>query len=190
MKRILFTLLIACCSLMSWAQSEHMTFKGVPIDGTLTEFVTKMKTAGFTHLGTQDGVAVLQGDFAGYKNCMVGVYTLKPLNVVSMIGVMFNVRETWSDLEDDYDFFKTMLTEKYGEPAVVVEEFSGSQPRDANGKMHELRMDRCTWASAFQTDKGDIELSMEYNNYECRVILRYRDKINTERVKKQAMEDL
>lgn len=56
--------------------------------------------------------------------------------------------------------------------------------------MHELRMDRCTWASAFQTDKGDIELSMEYNNYECRVILRYRDKINTVRVKKQAMEDL
>ena len=70
MKRIFLTFVIACCSLMTWAQSEHLTFKGVPIDGTLTEFVTKMKTAGFTHLGTQDGMAALQGDFAGYKNCM------------------------------------------------------------------------------------------------------------------------
>ena len=189
MKRIVLTFVIACCSIMTWAQSEHLTFKGVPIDGTLTEFVTKMKTAGFTHLGTQDGMAALQGDFAGYKNCMVGVYTIKPLNVVSMIGVMFNVRETWSDLEGDYDFFKAMLTEKYGEPAVVVEEFE-RPTRDNNAKIYELRMDRCTWASAFHTDKGEIELSIEYNNFECRVILRYRDKINTERVKKQAMEDL
>lgn len=189
MKRILLTIVITCCSLISWAQSEHLTFKGVPIDGSLTEFVAKMKTAGFDHLGTQDGMAMLQGDFAGYKNCMVGVYTIKPINVVSMIGVLFNARDTWSDLESDYDFFKSMLTEKYGEPAIVVEEFERPQ-RDNNDKIHELRMDRCTWASAFHTEKGSIELSMEYNNYECRVILRYRDKINTERVKKQAMEDL
>ena len=48
-----------------------------------------MKAAGFSYLGTQDGTAILQGDFAGFKSCTVGVSTLKAVNVVSTIGVIF-----------------------------------------------------------------------------------------------------
>ena len=46
MKRNLFLLLFAIATLSTFAQttSEHLTFKGVPIDGTLTEFVSKLKT--------------------------------------------------------------------------------------------------------------------------------------------------
>ena len=189
MKRIIITLLATIIAITSFAQDAHLKFKGVPIDGTLSEFMGKMKAAGFTHIGTEDGMAMLEGDFAGYKNCKVIVYTVKPLNIVSMIGVAFNERENWSDLESDYDFFKEMLTEKYGEPALVVEEFKNS-PKDNNSKLHELKMDRCTWASAFQTESGDIELSIQQNNFRTWVMLRYRDKVNTEKVRKQALEDL
>lgn len=31
------------------SDSEHLKFKGVPIDGTLTQFVTKMGIAGFKY---------------------------------------------------------------------------------------------------------------------------------------------
>lgn len=190
MKRFFITVVsILIATTSSFAQEAHLKFKGVPIDGTLTEFVNKMKEAGFTHIGSDNGMAALQGDFAGYKNCTVGVYTIKPMNLVSMIGVIFNARDTWSDLEGDYDFFKEMLTEKYGTPAVVIEEFE-RDPKDNNSKLHELKMDRCTWASGFQTELGEIELSIEYKDFRSCVVLRYRDKVNTEKVKKQALEDL
>ena len=59
MKRNLFLLLFAIVTLSTFAQttSEHLTFKGVPIDGTLTEFVSKLKQKGLTHIGTEDGTA-------------------------------------------------------------------------------------------------------------------------------------
>ena len=50
MKRLIFLLLFASTILISSAQdkSEHLSFKGVPIDGTLNEYVLKMKAAGFS----------------------------------------------------------------------------------------------------------------------------------------------
>ena len=71
MKRLIFLLFFVNTILISLAQdkSEHLSFKGVPIDGTLNEYVAKMKAAGFSYLGTQDGTAILQGEFAGFKNC-------------------------------------------------------------------------------------------------------------------------
>lgn len=189
MKKIFLAFISLIIAISSFAQDAHLKFKGVPIDGTLPEFVNKMKAAGFTHLGTDNGMAALQGDFAGYKNCTIGVYTIKPLNIVSMIGVIFQNRDNWTDLENDYNFFKEMLTEKYGAPEVVVEEFERT-PQDSNDKLYELKMNRCTWASGFQTELGEIELAIECQNFQTCVILRYRDKINTEKVRKQALEDL
>ena len=53
MKRLIFLLLFVNTILISLAQdkSEHLSFKGVPIDGTLNEYVAKMKAAGFRTLG-------------------------------------------------------------------------------------------------------------------------------------------
>lgn len=54
-------------SSMAQTTSEHLTFKGIPIDGPLNAFVAKRKAAGFKHLGTEDGFAYLEGDFAGLQ---------------------------------------------------------------------------------------------------------------------------
>lgn len=167
MKRLTLLLLIVSASLASFAQSnsEHLSFKGVPIDGTLNEYVAKMKAAGFSHLGTQDGTAILQGDFAGFKSCTVGVSTLKAVNVVSTIGVIFPSHDDWSSLERDYEHLKSMLIKKYGDPADVVEQFQGrTTPNSNNEKIHELLMDRCTWFTTFETPKGDIQLSLQKAN--------------------------
>lgn len=194
MKRFLFiiSLLLSSVSLSAQTESEHLTFKGVPIDGTLNEYVTKMEKAGFSYLGQDDGTAMLQGDFAGYKNCIIGVSTLKAVNVVSTIGVIFPFCEDWSSLERNYDGLKSMLTKKYGEPAEVTEEFQGIvQPRSNNDKIFELSMDRCTWFSTFETPKGTIQLSMQKGEYKKHfVLLKYYDKINTDKVTSSAMDDL
>ena len=128
MKSIFSALFFTIAFLPSFAQnnsdnSQHLTFKGVPIDGTLNDYVLKMKKSGFIHKGTEDGIAVLEGDFASYKNCIVGVSTLKQKDLVSKIVVAFPERDTWSLLSGNYFNLKELLTEKYGEPSENVEKF-------------------------------------------------------------------
>jgi len=194
MRKNIITLVIALIALTSFAQTEspHLSFKGVPIDGTLNEYVQKMKQKGFDYLGTEDGIAILSGDFAAYKGCTVGVATLKQKDLVSKITVIFPNCETWANLSNNYFSLKEMLTEKYSAPADVIEEFQGySEPRDDNGRMHEVKMDRCKYVTTFETPKGSIQLSIGHNSMvSCYVLLSYFDKINGDVIRAKAMEDL
>lgn len=190
MKRFIISLLAILSALTSYAQ-EHMTFKGVPIDGTLDAYVANMKKAGFTYLGTQDGVAMLQGDFAGYRNCTIGVITLKSLDVVNRITVLFDAHETWGNLYGNYTSLKEMLTTKYGKHSECREMFQGSQPDDDNSRMHALHFDRCKYYTIWETDKGSIELDIAKKEYDGGMVrLTYWDKANTTSVQEKALEDL
>jgi hypothetical protein len=195
MKTKTLTLILTLTTMLTFAQtSEHLSFKGVPIDGTLNEYVSKMKQSGFTNLSTENGTALLSGDFAGYKDCIVGVSTLKQKDLVYKIGILFPEKDIWSTLSGNYFDLKQMLTEKYGKPSDVLEKFdvpSYSQPKDDNAKMYEVQFDRCKYYSIWQTDKGDIQLSIDHNSViSCFVKLTYFDKINSDIIKAKAKDDL
>lgn len=105
MKKTLLLVIIALTTIMSFAQtqpSNHLLFKGVPIDGTLSEYVLKMKHNGFSLKGMEDGIAILKGDFAAYKDCTIAVATLKQKDLVSKISVVFPDVDTWSLLSSNY----------------------------------------------------------------------------------------
>ena len=192
MKKIVVTLFLLMSFTLIFAQSsEHLKFKGVPIDGTLSEYVLKMKQAGFQLIETDDGEAVLEGEFAGYSDCMIGVKTLQKQDLVHEIVVLFPSQDKWSGLSYDYERLKSMLTKKYGEPDECVEKFVDPYMAD-NLKMHEVRMDRCEYYSIYNVDDGSIILSIENFGYPfgCSVGLWYSDKINSEKFDNAAMEDL
>ncbi len=172
--------------------SEHLVFKGVPLDGTLKEYVSKMVQDGFTNLGIEDGTAILRGEFAGYKDCNVGVSTLKQKDLVYKIAVIFPEKDTWTPLSGNYFDLKAMLTEKYSNPSEEVEKFDGySSPRDDNSKMYEVKFDRCKYYSIWKTDKGEIQLSIHHESgIRCYITLLYSDKINSEIIKTKAKRDL
>lgn len=193
MKRIFISLFFAFVALSLGAQSNHMTFKGVPIDGSLDAYVKNMQKAGFTYLGKEDGIAILSGDFAGFRNCKIGVVTLKSLDLVNRISVLFDTQDKWADVYAVYSQLKEMLSTKYGEPSQCVEKFQGyTQPRDDNAKMHELNMDRCVYSTVFSVNTGDIELEIINQGFGngAAVRLSYWDKINTASVQQKAMDDL
>ena len=174
-------------------ESEHLFFKGVPIDGSLEAYVAMMKQVGFKYQGEEDGIAYLKGDFAGFKNCMLAVATVQPLDLVAKIVVVFPEREDWGSLARDYGTLKSMLTEKYGKPARYVEDFHAYlAPENDGEKLLALQLDQCTWYTVYEVPRGSIELSIENDGIggSCNVVLRYHDRLNTEAVKKQAMEDL
>lgn len=130
MRKIILLLCCAIISSITFAQteSEHLTFKGIPIDGSLDSFVQKLKTQNLTYIGKENGVAIFMGEFAAYKDCTIGIVSLKQKDLVCKAAVTFPSCETWSSLSDNYFTIKDMLSQKYGEPAVCVEEFQSYEP--------------------------------------------------------------
>ena len=51
---LLFLIYLIACNYTYCQTSEHLVFKGIPIDGALKEYVSKMVQDGFTNLGTED----------------------------------------------------------------------------------------------------------------------------------------
>lgn len=194
MKKIILLLsfMWAAIALPAQETNEHLTFKGIPIDGTLKEFTTKLKQKGFTYIDSEEGAVMLSGDFAGYKNCMAVAVSPKEKDLVCKVAVVFPAWDKWSELESNYMSLKRMLTEKYGKPSKCVEEFQSFLPlEDDNEKMYELQMDRCKYYSVFETGKGDIELQLSHESVmKCFVVLSYYDGINQRAVLSDAMDDL
>lgn len=192
MKRFVSLLTAVLISVIAFAQgSEHLTFKGVPIDGTLASFTQKLTTKGFKKIGTEGRASVLKGTFAGSDNCTILVHALENKDAVYLVGVMFPSTSEWRRLETDYLTLKDMLTKKYGEPAACVEEFQSRYVNDDNSKLHELRMSRCTYETIFENEKGRIKLSLAHDDYmDCYVILGYVDGINGALSAEAAYDDL
>lgn len=173
------------------ASSDHIAFKGVPIDGTLKQYIARMKKSGFTLVDTQDGVALMSGDFAGRKGCNIIVSTLNDYDVVSKIVVVFPGHETWGPLYGDFNNLKELLTEKYGQPTSVIEKFQDKYIDDDQDRIHAVRMDRCKYETRFMTEKGEIVLWIDHKSVMSTfVCLQYKDKINSGAVKQQAINDL
>lgn len=99
--------------------AQHMKFNGISMGETPTVFISKLKVKGFTPI-SQSG-NVLTGEFCGWSNCTIVILTNK--DVVTSICVMFSKMETWKDLENRYNCFKSILIQKYGNPTKCEEEF-------------------------------------------------------------------
>lgn len=50
MKKIILTLTVLFATINVMAQ-DHLSFKGIPIEGSMTEFCQKLKAKGFTSVG-------------------------------------------------------------------------------------------------------------------------------------------
>jgi len=172
-------------------KSSHLKFKGVPIDGTLKEFTTRMKRKGFKSVDSDDGLEILQGDFAAFKECVIYVSTLDNKDLVSRISVAFPKEETWEYLYGDYKHLKELLTEKYGQPSSVTEKFQERYIDDDNDRMLAVKMDKCKYETRFKTDNGEIVLWIEHESVvSCFVMLTYKDKVNGSIIKNVAKDDL
>lgn len=87
--------------------SPALSFKGIPMTGSLSSFGKELIKAGFRNVG--DGTYT--GDFAGYSGCKV---TPSGSNPVEEVRVDFPVISDWDELEKAYESLKASLTQKYG----------------------------------------------------------------------------
>lgn len=92
----------------STSASSPLTFKGIPITGSLQAFGTELVKAGFRK--SLDG-RTYSGDFAGYTGCKI---TPVGGDTVQEVRVDFPVISDWDALEKAYDSLQASLTQKYG----------------------------------------------------------------------------
>ena len=167
MKHLILSLLLAVCTVCS-AQTNHMKFKGIPIEGTLNSFVQKLKDKGYTFI----------------------VARFSDRDQVNLVAVIFPEEETWTGITKSYYTLKDMLTEKYGTPE-CIEEFSDREPSSDFLKFHAILNDECHYISEFSCENGKIQLTMSKQDYNsASVILKYIDKANADETRKKVMDDL
>lgn len=81
MKKILTIVLLLTLMAATYAQKDVTKFLGIPVDGTKSAMIQKLKAKGFTYNSTYD---VLEGEFNG---SMVNVYIVTNRNKVCRISV-------------------------------------------------------------------------------------------------------
>ena len=77
MKKLLLTICSSLFCVLSYAQTEHLTFKGLPIDGSKQEFVKELQRQGYVYVDDD----ILSGTFIG-RDSYVFIYDTPITNTV------------------------------------------------------------------------------------------------------------
>lgn len=181
------TLVLAAINLLA---QEHLSFKGIPIEGSMTDFCQKLKAKGFTSIGSENNITLFSGDFTG-RDATVGVTATDDGENVFAVVVIFDSSDEWNTLVNTYDYYKDLYTRKYGKPTISKEKNPALS--DSNtALMAEVHQGTVVYGSAWEVTGGDIQLSIEKSSgvYEGMVMIRYRDSQNIEAKIKNDLEDI
>lgn len=169
---------------------EHLSFKGIPIEGSMTAFCQKLNAKGFASIGRENNLTLFSGDFTGRKATVCVTATDDGKNVFAVI-VLFDPSGEWSTLVNTYDYYKDLYTRKYGKPTVSKE--NNPARLDSNtALMAEVHQGTVVYGSAWEVTGGDIQLSIEKSSgiYEGMVMIRYRDSQNVEAKIQNDLDDI
>lgn len=189
MKRISATLILLFAAICIMAQ-EHLSFKGIPIEGSMTTFCQKLKAKGFTPIGHDNNITLFTGDFTGRK-ATVGVAATDDGKNVFGVVVLLDPSKEWKTLVKTYDYYKDLYARKYGEPKISKEN-NPAHSASNTLLMSELCDGAAIYSSAWEVSGGDIQLSIEKSSgiYEGMVVIRYRDAQNVEAKIKNDLDDI
>ena len=179
--------------IMAQTSNNHLTFKGIPITGTVENFAQKLGAKGFKKVFSNKDAVVFEGEFAGYSGCTIYVLKVPNRNIVYRVGVFFPKESSWARLEEEYNQFKDILTNKYGDPTLYSEKFKeGALTFNDDAKMSSLKEGNGAYWSAWKVDNGTIymEIFTTLDENDGRILLIYFDKINCALADKATENDL
>ena len=181
MKKLFFMMLLCAISVCVSAQN-HLTFKGVPIEGSLTSFVAKLQAKGFTKISSNEERAMMKGDFSGDSRTIL-IYATKTTKQVYAVCVVLKESSSWSTLKSTYNEYKSSLATKYGE-GDSYENFLSPYKEGDGYEMIALRAEKCLYATTFEIASGTIAIMIISANNGA-VALYYTDKTNTKLSEKE-----
>ncbi len=188
MKKFLISLIFGAFAICGFAQ-EHLSFKGIPIGGSMSAFCQKLKAKGFTQIGRDNNITMFTGNFTGRK-ASVGVAATDDGENVHSVIVLFDESREWNTLVSTYDYYKDLYTRKYGKPS-ACREYNPSHNDSNTMLMFELSQGTVTYASEWNVTGGTIVMSIEKSGYSNgMVVIKYRDAQNVEAKIQNDLDDI
>ena len=187
---VLFAFMVIALTSYAQSNSEHLSFKGIPIEGSMSEFCQKLQDKGLTSIGSKNNLTLFTGDFTG-RNATIGVTATDDGKSVFAVVVLFDPSGEWNTLVNTYTYYKDLYTRKYGKPTISKE--NNPAHSDSNtALMAEVHQGTVVWGSAWEVTGGNLELSIEKTTgiYEGMVVIRYRDSQNVETKIQKDLEDI
>lgn len=166
--------------------ADHLEFKGVPLNGKITEFVQKIEKQGFHTSERLETAVIMEGKFTG-KDATILVAASKKSKTVWKVKVFLPKRTSWSSIKSDYMYYKEVFTKKYGNPTDNYEFFSKPYYEGDGYEMSALRNEKCHYISAYSTNHGVIYIEMTSSE---EIAISYEDKINTEIMNREKEESV
>ena len=182
MKKIIVLIIFACGSLISTLGQEHLSFKGVLLNGDLSDFITQMKSKELNLKEKNAKTAILEGSFIN-KNCTIYVYCSETESIVWKVEVLLPKKIQWDDLTSEYFSTKELYQHKYGK-GKSQEFFSAPHKEGGIDELEALKNKKCMYITNFKTEAGNI--SVEITTCGCVKII-YKDRINADINKREIL---
>ena len=203
MKKIIILWLFAIISIISIAQNttEHLSYMGIPITGTITQFQTKLQTKGCSLDKSISntlamGCRAFKGKFVGNK---VVIYVYYDEHTKIVYRVKSVISGTSEDIaEQEYNKIKNMLLQKYG---MTYSNYGEQNDKESfavlvEGKQLNPSMDLTNLPPSTNGFKGEIDLFITKDEsyirypYWFNLHIDYIDAINNEKHQNRDLEDL
>lgn len=161
---------------MAYSQ-EHLTFQGIPIEGSLDSMITKLKAKGFKldQVVEEHDAAIMTGNFTG-KEANLYIFATPKTKVVWKIAATFEKKDSWYSLKSQYNEYKQAYTDKYGKPESHYEFFSDPYYEGDGYELQALRLEKCHYLSVWELNTGMIGINLQSGG---NLSIGYEDNINT-----------
>ena len=189
MKQIIISLFVMFTAFTINAQ-EHLSFKGIPIEGSISTFCQKLKAKGLTQVHSEDNIRLFKGDFTG-RDATIGVIADQSGKNVFSVVVLLSKSSEWNTLVNTYDYYKELYIEKYGKPT-FSKEYNPSHSDSNFSLMYELHEGKVIYGCVFNATGGTIELTIDKADgyLQGQVIIRYKDAQNIEGKRQADLDEI
>ena len=203
MKKIIMLWLFAIISIVGIAQNttEHLSYMGIPITGTITQFQAKLQAKRCSldkqtsnSLGV--GCRAFKGNFIGNKVTIFVYYDENTKVVYRVKSVISKISENIADQK--YEYIKKMLLQKYGMTYSNYGEQTGKESFSilVEGKLLNPKMDLTSLPLSSNGFKGNIDLFIAKDEtflsypFDYNLHIDYYDAINYEKHLNRDLEDI
>lgn len=190
MRNFLLTLLLFT-SIFCFGQNEHLKFRDIEINGTLTEFLTRLTKIGYKTSKMYDGMCSMDGaDFAG-KESKITVFFDSETKIVSSLRIDFPCEKDWNTLKDVYVSAQKQLIQDYGNPTRLSEYFKDPFSEGDGNEVQAATRLKFKYLSEWELENGTITLQIILGIFNGRqskyVVLLYKDKMNEEKEEREKL---
>lgn len=189
MKKFTITIVAILMTVTLIAQTPHLKFKGIPIDGDYKDFARELIQKDFIQIESSDDGIVLLGNFMATPGVIVVVYPDPASKVVSAVVAMIEAGNSWSSIESKYEDTVETYTQKYGAPADQTEGFRGSVYSDYS-RLEAIKEERCDYKTRWELREGKITIVPAYYGGSYYIVCGYADGQNIEALRQTIIDDI